>query len=134
MRDAKQIALIADDDPFVRMDVQQILEDAGFFVYAAAGVDHAMKILADRGDEVQLLFTDVQMPPGPLTGFDLARRCAKEWPHIGIVVASGGAEPQEGELPDGAVFINKPFSAEVVIEHVKKTLPKPHQPDKLRQE
>ena len=73
-------ALVADDDPLIRMDAQAILIEAGFRVYAAAGYEDAMEILTSWGHGIHLLFTDVQMPPGEMTGFELARRCAEHWP------------------------------------------------------
>jgi hypothetical protein len=52
----------------------------------------------------------VQMP-GDLNGFDLAHRVAEEWPHVRVVIASGGIVPGEGEIPGNAIFLQKPLSA-----------------------
>ena len=71
------------------------------------------------------------MPPGKMTGFDLARRCAQDWPHIGILVASGGPPPGAGDMPDGAAFISKPFTPDVVREHLMKILPEGRRPEPL---
>lgn len=125
-------ALIADDDAIIRMDAADILEDAGFRVYEAAGYDEAMEILKALADSIQLLFTDVQMPPGEMNGFHLARDCAATWPHINILVASGMIEPKEGELPSGAVFVRKPFSADVVYDRLQEVLPDGAKPEPLR--
>lgn len=106
--DFTPFALVTDDDPIIRMDAADILERAGFRVLEAQGVEETMEILERSADDIQLLFSDVQMPPGELNGFDLARKCAKRWPHIGILVASGMIAPNEGDMPDGAVFIGSP--------------------------
>lgn len=106
--------LVADDSPLIRMDAQAILRGAGFRVFTAACFEDAMEILASRGHFLQLLFTDVQMPPGKMTGCDLAFRCARGWPEIGIIVTSGATPPEPGDLPEGALFIQKPFSEETV--------------------
>jgi len=126
-------ALIADDNAIIRLDAVDILEGAGFRVYEAAGCDEAIAVLQQNADSIQLLFTDVQMPPGELNGFDLARMCAASWPHISILVASGMIEPKDGELPDGAVFVRKPFSAEVVYDRLQAVLPEGAKPEPLRQ-
>lgn len=125
-------ALVADDDAMIRMDAVDILEDAGFRVHEAANYDQAVAILKEAADSIQLLFTDVQMPPGELNGFHLAQECAANWPHINILVASGMIEPKQDELPEGAVFVKKPFSAEVVYEHLQAILPDGAKPAPLK--
>ena len=87
---------------------------------------------SERPQSIQLLFTDVQMPPGSHNGFDLARQCAKSWPHIGILVSSGNLRPEPGDMPEGAIFVGKPFSHDVVRERLQELLPDGQQPDKLK--
>lgn len=126
-------ALIADDDAFIRMDAAHILEDAGYRVHEAANVEEALSILDRAGSGIQLLFTDVQMPPSERDGFDLARQCANDWPHIKILVASGQAKPGPGDMPKGAVLIGKPFSADVVYDRMQELLPDGEKPEPLKQ-
>ena len=124
-------ALVVDDDALILMEATSILEDAGFQVLKAMNVVQALKILNQHHDAVQLLFTDVHMP-GVADGFDLARKTNERWPHIAVVVASGQAQPEPGDLPEGATFIGKPFSAEIVRHHVRKTLPDEKHPESLK--
>lgn len=126
-------ALVADDDALIRMDACEILKEAGFRCYEAATAEQAAELLGTFGQNVQLLFTDVNMPPGTMTGFDLARQCARDWPEIGILVASGGMTPGPGDLPEGAEFISKPFTSQVVHEHLLKILPEGRRPEPLAQ-
>jgi CheY-like chemotaxis protein len=131
-QDLAPYALIADDDAFIRMDAADILEAAGFLVHEASNVAEAIELLEHHAKSVQLLFTDVHMPPGELTGFDLARQCAERWPDIGILIASGAAKPAVGDIPDGAIFINKPFSADVVHDRLQELLPDGKKPLPLK--
>ena len=124
-------ALVTDDDVFIRMEASDILQDAGFRVHEASSVNEALAILTQAGAAIQLLFTDVQMPPGQLNGFDLARRCAVDWPDIKILVASGQVRPKEGDLPPGAVFVQKPFSADVIYDRFQELLPDGQKPEPL---
>lgn len=124
-------ALVADDDFLVRMDAETILEDAGFRALSAANGVEAIKLLEDHADLVALLFTDVEMPGGP-DGFEVARTTARRWPDISIVVASGGVKPGVGDLPEGAVFLDKPFSAQMVHDHIDKILPDGRKPEPLK--
>jgi len=127
----KPYALVADDDMIIRLHAVEILETAGFRVKEAGNVEEALALLKADAERFQLLFTDVQMPPSERTGFDLARECAANWPHIGILVCSGMMQPEAGEMPDGAVFVQKPFSANVVYDHLQNILPDGRKPDPL---
>lgn len=110
------MALIAEDCSLVRMDLENILQDAGYDVYQVGTGEEALETLCHRGNDVQVLITDVQMPPGKLSGFDLAKICAHRWTHISIVVASGTKSPEAQSLPDNIAFLSKPFSAHQVYE------------------
>jgi CheY-like chemotaxis protein len=111
--------------------VADILEEAGFQVLEAEHADAALVLLKEQYASVTLLFSDVHMP-GSMNGFGLAHVTATHRPHIAIVIASGRARPSPGELPDGARFVAKPFSAEVVRDHLRQVLPADCQPDLLR--
>lgn len=125
------VALVVDDDTLIRMDAVDILEDAGFEVLDASDVSSALALLAEQHPRVTLLFTDVHMP-GEHDGFHLAREVARCWSHISIVVASGRAQPGPDDLPPGATFINKPFSAQVVRDRLRETMPEHAKPEPLR--
>lgn len=133
MSDASRqpFALVTDDDAMIRMDAAAIIEEAGFQALEAGNVAEAIGHLEDHADQVNLLFTDVQMPGGR-DGFDLARETARRWPDIKILVASGARSPGPGELPEGAVFLNKPFSADVVHTRLKELFPDGERPEPLR--
>ncbi|MCE4226575.1 response regulator [Methylobacterium sp. C25] len=115
----------------IRMDAADILEAAGFRTYEASDVDEALKILCEHHASIVLLFTDVEMP-GPMNGFGLARAVAEQWPHIGILIASGRYKPGPDDLPGGAHFVGKPFSADVVHDRLRELLPDGMQPEPLK--
>lgn len=124
-------ALVVDDDVLILMDATDILELAGFRVLEAQNVDEALHILEDHHSRLRLLFTDVHMP-GRHDGFHLARVVSRCWPDISIVIASGQATPGLDDIPEGATFIPKPFSAEVVHETLRQTIPVHQQPEPLQ--
>lgn len=128
---APPCALVVDDDSMIRMDAVDILEEAGFTTFEAASGDKALIVLEQHHAGVTLLFTDVQMP-GAHDGFALARKVAEAYPHISIVVASGQTKPGPDDMPDGARFIGKPFSAKIVHRHLHEVLPDEQKPDPLR--
>jgi CheY-like chemotaxis protein len=112
--DNRPVALVVEDEPIILMDAADILGELGFEVLEAWNGDTALALLAGR-DPVDLLFTDVHMP-GTLDGFALARTVAGRWPGTKVVVCSGHVTPTPGDLPAGAIFIDKPFSSDLVSE------------------
>ena len=128
--DQPPYALVVDDDHNILAHAIDILEEAGFRTLMALNAEEAINALEFHGDEVTLLFTDVEMPGG-MNGFDLARRVAARWPEIGVLIASGNCQPSDGDLPEGAIFVGKPFSAEIVHGRVHELLPDGKKPDLL---
>lgn len=124
-------ALVVDDDVFILLDACDMLRDAGFRALEAQNVAAAITQLERYAADIVLLFTDVQMPGGR-DGFDLAREVAERWPSVKILVASGRMMPEPGQLPDGAVFIQKPFSADVVHQRLLEILPDGEKPEPLK--
>lgn len=123
-------ALVVDDDPMILIDTTIMLEDAGFRVHEAMDGDEAKVVLAQNWASIVLLFSDIDMP-GSTNGFDLARHAHRHWPHIEIVIASGHVLPADGDMPDCATFIPKPFNKRTVHEHLAKMLPDEKKPELL---
>jgi two-component system, response regulator PdtaR len=111
------VILVVEDEALVRLAAVGMLEDAGFRMIEAANSDQALELLAADSD-VQLLFTDVNMP-GTIDGLALARQVRYRWPHIGIMVASAKQVPQPEELPTGCRFEQKPYSPDTVVRHAR---------------
>ena len=126
-------AVVVDDEPLIRLDACDILDQAGFRCLDAPDAEAAIDILERHVSEIALLFSDVDLGGG-MNGFALATIVSQRWPDIGILVASGASVPAEGQLPDGAVFIRKPFSADVVHNRIREILPDGKKPAPLRKE
>ena len=129
--DRRPFALVVDDDALILLDAAEILTEAGFRPLEASNVDSAELILVEYADEIVLLFTDVQMP-GDRDGFDLARMTAERWPDIGILVASGLANPSPELMPEGAIFLRKPFHADIIYDRLQVLLPDGKLPEPLK--
>jgi CheY-like chemotaxis protein len=113
VRDRTVTVLLVEDEALVRLLMADILEDAGFRVIEAANAGAALNWL-EAGEDVQVLFTDVHMPPG-INGLELARRVFERWPEIGLVITSGLAQPGVEEIAGHGTFLPKPCRPEWVV-------------------
>ncbi|MCB8840520.1 response regulator [Aurantimonas sp. VKM B-3413] len=112
--------LVVEDEPFLRMDLVDTLEDAGFACLEAANADEAMRTLkAIRS--VEVLLTDVHMP-GTMDGIELARLTRNGWPQTAIIVVSGHRRVEAADLPSNAFFVAKPYGPDVIIAAVIKAV------------
>ena len=103
--------LLVEDDPGVSAVAVDLLTDLGLTVTAVDSGPAALTMLAERRFDIML--TDIVMPGG-MTGIDLARRAAADWPSMRIVLASGYAgDDMDETLKDVPwPFLKKPYSAD----------------------
>jgi PAS domain S-box-containing protein len=101
--------LVVEDDADVREMIVGILSDLGYRTLVATTGSEALAIL-NRGQSVDLLFTDIVMPEG-MSGTELARRASHLRPDLKVLLSSGytreanSARPARAEFP----FIAKPY-------------------------
>jgi CheY-like chemotaxis protein len=109
--------LIVEDEPLVRLDAVQSIEDAGFDVIEAADADEAIRILETRSD-IRVVFTDIHMP-GSMDGLKLAHAVRNRWPPIKIIVTSGHGPVSAQDLPEGGRFFAKPYEATQITDTIR---------------
>jgi len=110
--------LLVEDDPLVRETVRTGLEASGFEVHAAGSADEALRHLA-AGEPVEVVFTDVVMP-GALSGVDLARRIARDFPRVRVVIATGYSD-RSVQLP-GVKALAKPYDLRQAVAALNEAL------------
>jgi len=101
------LVLVVEDDPFVRMDAVDMVEEAGFQAIEASNAVEAIEIMEARPD-IRILFTDIDMP-GSMDGLALARAVRDRWPPVHIIIASGHVRVASRDLPSRALFFAKPY-------------------------
>ena len=111
-----RIALVVEDEPETRDLAESVLEETEMRVVGCASAEKALDFLQENGGAVALVFADIRLA-GAMDGLQLARAVATLWPRTRLVVTSG-VEPEAGTaLPEGAVFIPKPWRAfDVLVE------------------
>ena len=102
------MVLVVEDEPLVRMAAVEMVKDAGFRAMEAANAPAALHILESQAADVSAVFTDVDMP-GDMDGVQLAVTVCDCWPWIALVVTSGHRPAANITLPEGAVFMPKPY-------------------------
>ena len=105
--------LFAEDEPLIRLAAVDALLQAGFRVIETTDAQGAMALLAAH-PEIKLLITDVRMP-GNIDGIELCHRVVDRWPHMAIIVTSGHAHLEAGDLPRGGVFLSKPYAPATLV-------------------
>lgn len=114
--EAASVVLVVEDEVLVRMLACDILDTGGFRNLEAVDPREALALIIARPD-IAVMFTDVDMP-GEVNGLGLAHLVSKQAPRIKILVTSGASIPQDGDLPPGARFLQKPYSPSTLLDLV----------------
>ena len=112
--------LVVEDEVLIRMNVVDILEDLGFRCLEAANADQALELIETRED-IGVLFTDIDMP-GRIDGLQLAQAAASREPPIAVIVTSGHARTRTDGMPQGGIYIEKPYSRTDLASAVERLL------------
>jgi two-component system, cell cycle response regulator len=101
--------LVVDDDRFSRQLCRDILEEDGFTVSEASGVDEALQMA--RTQPFDLVVTDLVMPAR--SGLDLLSFLKREFPDIAVIIITGHAsiESAVSAMKLGAMdYVRKPLN------------------------
>ena len=107
-QDLRAIALIVEDDLAQSELGAAMLEEFDLSVRQVQNAEDAIEHLRERSGEVTVLVADVNLP-GPMDGMALARSVAVLWPSISVIVTSGELGERFRDLPDGCVYVPKPW-------------------------
>ncbi|MBB2960940.1 response regulator [Methylobacterium sp. R2-1] len=116
-----KLVVVVEDDPTVRELAVAMLEETALDVLACTCAEEAIAIMRQHADDVAMLFTDVQLAGG-LNGIELASLADNSWPNVHLVVTSGGMGHRVAELPERAVFLDKPWRALDVLVQVERAV------------
>jgi CheY-like chemotaxis protein len=115
--------LLVEDEGQLRELAQEILEELGYHVIAAASPGEAISVCEKHEGRIDLLMTDVVMPV--MNGRELAQRIRALKPEAKVLFTSGytaDAIAHHGVLEPGVVFLEKPFSIGTVAHKVRAAL------------
>ncbi len=123
MREDQIRILVADDDPHTRKLIEIMCRDTGYELIFATNGQEALKMLEERGYQIQLVLSDVMMPH--MGGEDLLAALKKVASHVPVVLMTshGSIDSAVKFLKAGAVdYITKPLHKEVLLHRLKAVL------------
>ena len=107
----KNVVLVVEDEPIIRMEAVQVLKDAGYVVLDASNTNDAMTILEERRD-IRAVFTEIHVP-GRLNGMDLGRAIAERWPLVRLIVTSSASKVDN--FPADWRYIRKVYDSVQIV-------------------
>ena len=101
--------LVVEDETLILMDIEAVLEEAGFAVTGMTSAESAWTAFGAAPDSFKALITDIRLGAGK-SGWHLAREIRAAKPALPVIYISGDSDvhwPSEG-VPN-SVMISKPF-------------------------
>lgn len=110
-----QEVLIAEDEPMIRLIIEEALQEAGYSVCASADGAEALACLEQPDQHFVAVVTDIRMP-GSTSGWDVARRARELRPDVAVIYVSADGEPDwtSQGVPE-SVFVQKPFAQAQIV-------------------
>lgn len=106
---ARALVLIVEDEPLVRLNAAEMIEDAGYGTLQAASADQAL-VLLETVPRIRAVFTDINLGCSSMNGIALAVVIHDRWPPVELILTSGHFHSGEAELPPRSHFLAKPYS------------------------
>jgi two-component system cell cycle sensor histidine kinase/response regulator CckA len=105
-----QTILVVEDEPAIRGNVRDCLQQLGYLVVEAGSGEEAFDRCLQLQGKIDLVITDLIMPG--MGGREMARKLAERFPEIQILFTSGytGDNISGLEMLQGSEFLEKPFS------------------------
>lgn len=112
-----EVALVVEDEWFIRMEMADALVEAGWDVLEFASGEAVMEHLANHPCP-DLVVTDIRLG-GPVSGWDVAERCRASCPSVAVIYCSGNAVDPARCIKD-SIFLSKPCETRVLMGAVAK--------------
>ena len=123
MAKAKVLIFVVEDEQLVREMLQDALVENGFAVENAESGEEAIRLLDTNGADYRALVTDVNLAPGKLTGWDVAKRGREINPDLPVVYMTGSeAQHWASKGVPNSILVIKPFAPAQIVTAVAQLL------------
>jgi two-component system, cell cycle sensor histidine kinase and response regulator CckA len=115
--------LLVEDQEHLRELLVNVLRTKGYKVLSASNGADALQLVRTESTLPVLLLTDVIMPG--MRGPQLAAELSRRYPDLRILYMSGftdNALMHSGSLPESTLFLQKPFTPELLFRRVREVL------------
>ncbi len=119
---AGESVLLVEDDPAVRLLVQNVLTELGYSTHAAEDANTALRLLESEL-RIDLLVTDVGLPG--MNGRQLAEIARQHRPELKVLFMTGYAQQaaeRQGFLDEGMDLLAKPFTLEQLAGKIRQMI------------
>jgi PAS domain S-box-containing protein len=118
-----ETVLIVEDEDDLRNALSLMLADFGYTVLQARDGIEASSIIERHDGAIDLLVTDMVMPK--MNGRELVDKLSAEFPDLKVIYMSGyvdGAATNNAEFVSEKLFLQKPFTSDVLLHKVREVL------------
>ena len=116
----KPALLLVEDDPLYVLDLEDMLLDAGFTVFAALNGDAAIAEISSAPEKFTCLVTDITL--GTATdGWAVARHARAMNPEIAVIYITGGTADAAAHKVPNSTVLTKPFDIAVLTAMIART-------------
>jgi PAS domain S-box-containing protein len=122
-RGSGEMVLVVDDEASVRQVTQQTLEAFGYRALVASDGAEAVALYARRGEEINIVITDIMMPI--MDGPSAIRVLRRLNPQVRIIAASGLDARDQLRGLDVRFVLAKPFAADTLLTMLRAALTEP---------
>jgi CheY-like chemotaxis protein len=117
-----ETVLVVEDEVLLRLSIAAYLRDCGYKVIEAADADEAVLVLKQSELDIDVLFTDIEMP-GAMDGFGLAQWTRANRPGLDVILTGSAPRAvnaaatlcEDGPMP-------KPYEPQLVHNRIRRLL------------
>jgi DNA-binding response OmpR family regulator len=117
--------LVVEDDPHVRMMLDELLQDRGLKVMTVGDDRSAYQALSKNGAGFRVLLTDINLG-GETDGFDVARRARSLNADIAVIFITGNPNESDRFKTGDGVMLHKPLNLMALADRVQAAAHRPH--------
>ncbi len=117
------VILIVEDDAFIRVIAEMMIEDWGYETLSASDVDEAMTLLRSPR-KIDALFTDIYLKKAVLGGCELAQQAIKLRPFLRVLYTTGNFvnDKMKSLFVAGTECLAKPYTQNQLKQSVEHML------------